>query len=485
MWSGKKDSPNNFLIGVGIRNKGAEDAEQVTLLVSITPNNNNFKIEDGKKGVKKNIPLIKGRSLENFDGEFIPIYFDAESIGIRENEEEKIFNVEAKVYYKYKTVASADICVDPNMPDFFDIRKNTCKSNKISSLSQGQGAPIIISKVEEAIEPKTGYNNLILRIFLEDKGDKDHGERIANFDTCDNSDLIEIEDISFSDYSLLNDKIHCEGLIDGNKVRFYRKNIKETAIICWAELERDTNIYNTPLIIKLKYGYQTSTIKSINVKNLEYEINKVRVSKFKVVPYALPIPENNEQLMEKIEIMKKKKSGKGDFRNLLIPKSIYPAGINPEPTSDQVRKIIFDYLGSKGFIKNSAINKIGDCYFREMLPKESQGYKQFRDKGRYWQIVASGDLEKKEKTAYGCCVGIAQVNVNFYDKDNLDTAYRLITYPILNIQKGVDIFLNHIQNENGNLEKASYEYSGNWYSVCKNKKLDNNEKWWPPKLNLV
>src|SRR3989338_3695362 len=114
------------------------------MIVSITPNSNNFKIEGSALGSKKDISSLKGRSLENYEGEFLPIYFNAEALGMSKNEEEKIFNVEARMYYRYRTVASADICVDPNLPDFFDIRKNTCKSNKISSLSQGQGGPIII-----------------------------------------------------------------------------------------------------------------------------------------------------------------------------------------------------------------------------------------------------------------------------------------------------------------------------------------------------
>jgi len=505
---------NQFLVGIGLKNEGAWDVTRCNkCYIKISSFKNYINLIKGKGcNIENNIakcslPRLYGKGFSFAEGEFYPLYLDAElnSDAIKKEGsglKEVLDTVTVEASYEYGTTASVDICVN-DVREIFEQKKScTAKTEMLS----GQGAPVAVTQIEytttkvrdvEEGEQGVNKNRINFIISFEDKGSVEEG--IVD-------DEIVLEEISFSDYSTKGDKkIICNGVKD-NKIIIKKKSTgeNENKVICQADIDR-VPAYSTPLIIKFNYGYTTVKKKIVKVKRdieeIKRELEEMRKKEEEKKPAEIPtvpppiefvpaIPTNEREVKEVIiakSKLKPRPAGKsteyyGDFRNFFIYKENFPNFKNPG--TEEIRNIINNYV-SKIANKDSTTQKVTDC-FMKVLYREST-YLQFRDNGDKWELVASNVPEGAESSeANGCCIGISQIFINqqlndFKAPDSVNSAYEWITNPIKNVEKGTDMFLNNIKRADGDLDLA-YGYffgSGKKYGVCSGS-LDRNEKWWVP-----
>src|SRR3989344_3250974 len=262
-----------FLVGIGLRNEGAEDIKKGK--INIISFKSHFKFIKGEgcdisaiNLAECNIPKLQGKGFSFAEGEFYPLYLDAElNINAIKKEgeglKEIIDNIIVEAEYEYATTASIDICVN-DVKEIFELKKScTAKTEALS----GQGAPVAVTQVEYTTtklrdeEGKPGKNRIRFIITFEDKGDREEGII---------QDQINLDEISFSDYSYTAEnkdkQIKCTGIKD-NKVKIKKSGIGEyeNKIICEADIDR-VPAYITPLIIKFSYRYYTEEKKIIRIK---------------------------------------------------------------------------------------------------------------------------------------------------------------------------------------------------------------------------
>jgi len=152
-----------FPIAINLKNKGAFDIDDEeggfdgkngTLVFGFERDYIDMaeKEKDDEGNIKKITFDIKGKSIFNpaGDEEFITINAQAKEIG--EQSETRPSTILATVCYPYKTILGTSICVDT---DIYGIGKGE-KACSIKDLrfSEGQGAPVTITKIETRMLPQ-------------------------------------------------------------------------------------------------------------------------------------------------------------------------------------------------------------------------------------------------------------------------------------------------------------------------------------------
>ena len=161
--------------------------------------------------------------------------------------------------YLYKTLASPMICIDPE-PRSTRIREKVCTIQQSMSLGS-QGAPVSVSKIEEDV---TG-TDFLFKIYIDNVG----GGLIIPESRVDENpnqgyDWKELNKVKIDEVSIGNTQnmMVCRPivgsdvqLIDGKGYIFCR--LAKTVV--------EGKSYETPLNVKLSYGYTTSAQKTIEV----------------------------------------------------------------------------------------------------------------------------------------------------------------------------------------------------------------------------
>jgi len=164
--------------------------------------------------------------------------------------------------YSYESLASPQVCIDPN-PFSPNLKQKVCTAQPVSGGTQG--APVAISSVD--VLPSPG--NTKFKIYVNNVG----GGRVfksglgalakcspfsGDWLTFNELDYVEVEDVIVSDVSIKNS---CKPL-DNNNLR-----LTNGQGVFWCEFNRirGTSAYQTPIIIKLRYGYETTLIKNLDI----------------------------------------------------------------------------------------------------------------------------------------------------------------------------------------------------------------------------
>lgn len=164
--------------------------------------------------------------------------------------------------YSYETIASPQVCIDPN-PFAPTMKQKVCS---VQSVSAGtQGAPISVSSID--VLPSPG--NTKFKIYVNNIG----GGRVFRYGLSaltkcspysgdwlnfNDLDYVEVQDVILSGVSI---KSSCKPL-DGNHLRLVNGQG-----VFWCEFDRirGTSAYQTPLIVKLRYGYETTLLKNMDI----------------------------------------------------------------------------------------------------------------------------------------------------------------------------------------------------------------------------
>ena len=200
------------------------------------------------------LPLIEGKEASR-NPQGTNSFIDVKTISVNLPEGIDVWEIplRATACYKYSTMATINVCVDPN-PSKSGTRACTPVTNP--SVSGGQGGPVAVS----AIEYNAGLKKAIFTITIKNVGG---GGLVSESktSTCLSLTQSDIDVVGVSG-TLSNSAMSC--MVKDGKVRLVNG---EAIVVCTATLP-DQSAYTTPLTIKLTYGYKYSTQKNIQIKRI-------------------------------------------------------------------------------------------------------------------------------------------------------------------------------------------------------------------------
>ena len=252
----------NFKIVMRLINKGAYPITNGILLLTTEKD-----FIDLKKGSEQINFKLKGKDPYNvWDDEKIESY-DLYAKGLDEMSEKHESVMFLTACYDYETIASFDICIDTNPYN----KKNTEPVCKVATLSSsGQGAPIAVTNVEQDISEETNYIRPMFNIYIQNKGQGDVITPGSESSVCSSTPIdkkvfntLELKEVEFSNYKKSHGDIECSPKVikldeDGAIVR---------CIVNSGLISKNEPSYLTTLKISLKYGYTTTEVINLDIKN--------------------------------------------------------------------------------------------------------------------------------------------------------------------------------------------------------------------------
>lgn len=219
-----------------------------------------MRIEKVEIGDNLNKETLEGKSPVNPEGGFDSVIFDINVYELPSGTPSYKTPVIIDTTYKYKTIASTPICVDPN-PAGGVIKDKVCDVYQYSSISLGsQGAPVAVTKVEE----EATSNYLLFRIYVQNVG---NGRVIpikddlgVHYDPNQGYDWTELNQVRIKEVMIGNQPLICNPDV-GEYINVERGR---GYILCKLPTT-GSRVYKSPLNIELEYGYQTSIKKDIEV----------------------------------------------------------------------------------------------------------------------------------------------------------------------------------------------------------------------------
>lgn len=217
------------------------------------------RIITGTPTTGKPIPKIEGKSAINSRGGQDLIDFQGK---IQQIIPERVpQTVLATACYTYETVASGNVCIDPD-PNTPSLRRKVCTPAPIGLGSQG--APVAVTNVElDARRGKTGF-----RITVQNVGGGDvfrfGGEFLQKCNPYDPTGL-KFREV---DYVMLADV-----LVGGQSIRGTCRPLDQTHIrldngigtVYCELLTTGSNAFTSPITVVLRYGYRTTIQKDIAI----------------------------------------------------------------------------------------------------------------------------------------------------------------------------------------------------------------------------
>ena len=170
----------------------------------------------------------------------------------------------ATACYEYETIASPNICLDPNP---YSSGAKACTPQNVG-MSSGQGAPITVTSVQ--LEPRPGMTRLQIDISNTGGGEvfrpgidtlQKCSPYAQGFNEFEELNQIQVYDISLPGYSILSS---CKPL---NQGRIRLINNKAT-IYCEINTQGQST-YSTPMTIRLGYGYRNIITKDIQLISIQ------------------------------------------------------------------------------------------------------------------------------------------------------------------------------------------------------------------------
>lgn len=168
--------------------------------------------------------------------------------------------LQATLCYGYETVASANVCVDPN-PFAPTIQQKVCTPGFVG-LGGGQGAPVAVTGVE--VDPALGKTRFRIQVQNVGGGElfrPESLERCSPFSeglSFDNVDVLKVKSVLVSDRQLLQ---KCAPLSNGEL------RLVNGVGTLFCELDRVAGVaaFVAPLVVQLEYGYRTTLLRNVDI----------------------------------------------------------------------------------------------------------------------------------------------------------------------------------------------------------------------------
>ncbi len=225
---------SEFIIGLELENKGAFDIENGEISIS-GYDQSKIQIDDPEKYFN-----IEGKKPGFPEGGYEIMNFQGKNIDFPKIKEIDPAKLKIIARYDYQTEAGAEVCINPDIYSHIKTKENICEPKEIT-LSDGQGAPVAVTKIQQEPVPFENKIRIKFNIYLENKGD-------GNIK----------DNITIDEVRLANVPIACT-----------KKNIElkeDKKIECYTEILADAGAYLTSLSIKLDYKYISRISKAVQIK---------------------------------------------------------------------------------------------------------------------------------------------------------------------------------------------------------------------------
>jgi hypothetical protein len=219
----------------------------------------------GIKTTGEPIPQLEGKTIYTQKGTSDRVAFKGIPTMLSAKKIDKYpIKMLATACYEYETLASANICIDPNPYSTTAVQK-VCTPASVS-MSAGQGGPIAVTNVQ--VEPAPGITRLKIDI-ANTGGGEVFKPGIDTLQKCspytpglefDDADYVHVDDISMPGYSIINT---CRPIIQENT-----RLVNGKATIYCEINTLGQPVYTSPLTIKLSYGYRTTIFKNIELVSI-------------------------------------------------------------------------------------------------------------------------------------------------------------------------------------------------------------------------
>jgi len=206
---------------------------------------------------------LEGKSSFNREGGSTIRSFESGPIILPSNSDGYDPNFAVSWLYNYQTVASTDICIDPNPYQLSGVQK-PCKAQDVS-LGGGQGAPVGVTKIE--VKPGSSATRFIIHIRNLGTGS------IVNNDVFSPIDISLTNINKIEDYEVIvgSDYVYCQP----SKLQFFDQS-SEAVLQCTYEHPYGIeNAYETVIQVRLSYRYYDSISKQLDLIKVEDYENRL------------------------------------------------------------------------------------------------------------------------------------------------------------------------------------------------------------------
>ncbi|MFH1642343.1 MAG: hypothetical protein ABIC04_05605 [Nanoarchaeota archaeon] len=246
------EGDSNVKSVVEIQNKGAYP-QTGTLSASFWITGYDTKIITIALDSGNELNTLMGKNQYNTEGDLTAIGFDTSITALPDGVSYFTQNLQFTLTYGYETLANPIVCIDTE-PRGTTVRNKVCTVQDVSLSSQG--GPVAVKKVEQDV----ASDKILFKILVENVGG---GMVIAKDDVSKNPDegydWNKINKVTIT-ANLGSTALDCKPTGDikltNNKGYIYCSIQKSTL---------GTNVYTTPLNIKVDYGYSISTTKKIDI----------------------------------------------------------------------------------------------------------------------------------------------------------------------------------------------------------------------------
>lgn len=214
------------------------------------------------------IEEMEGKTLYNLQGTQSYVDFKAIPIRLRSRNIDRYpFTMLATACYQYRTIASQNVCVDPD-PFSPTAKEKVCMAAPVSYGTQG--APIAVTTVD--VEPSPGRVRFTIRVSNVGGGavfqpGPQYLQKCSPYDSkgleFGEIDMVRVNDVFVSGVSILPT---CKSLDQGNLLRLFNG---QGQFICELRAPRANPAIVTPLNVELEYGYRNTIATPVEVLTSE------------------------------------------------------------------------------------------------------------------------------------------------------------------------------------------------------------------------
>lgn len=224
---------------------------------------------DGGRAELHTTGALEGKSEVNLEGGYSAVVIKGQALDLPQGIPFYRTPIIVTATYKYRTIASPIVCIDPN-PRSANVKEKVCRVSEYGNIamSGSQGAPVAITSVEEDVTA----NNILFKIHVQNVG---NGMIIDELDVNKNPnqgyewqslDWVRIEDITIGNTDLRTIG-QCRPTI-GNSLKLINGR---GYIFCQMPTSSASSVYKTPLTIRLDYAYSNSIQREIEIfRELSY-----------------------------------------------------------------------------------------------------------------------------------------------------------------------------------------------------------------------
>ncbi|MBI2655526.1 hypothetical protein HYX06_03835 [Candidatus Woesearchaeota archaeon] len=270
-----------FAVVLRIRNAGAYDIKNGLITFGLEKDYvPQIAVQDNPTLIKdETLPFdIRGKSLIDLRGEENVISLQATAGKLDPQSESKQSTLTATFCYPYKTIASATICIDPDIANIRPAKK-VCQVNDIN-LNRGQGAPIVVRKIETRMVPDGDKVKPQFLIYFENTGQGISVNPKGYTIPCQKSefngeDLWNVAYLKvYSSESKGENQLVCTPSLENDETTGILKfRDKKDFIRCTHKdgISSNSDAYTSPIRIEIDYGYTQSISTTFNIqKPLKY-----------------------------------------------------------------------------------------------------------------------------------------------------------------------------------------------------------------------